>query len=248
MGKPIRGNNGRFAGSEGEGKHKVPTPAPRVTANDTAAGDHTDPAAVAAAQYATYQARTTPETPAGPARYAGRIIAFREDNGYDDSDFYALVEEEPGQFHWIATGSTRVGGGWIAHPDATDDVKARYAAWYATRAEAAQAAQAAHEETLIKPGRTVQVRGGRKHNGAEGVVTWVGEDQYKTTRHTTHYRARIETPDGDTFYVPATYLWVRTSSGDYVEANDTVRHTSQVLPAGVSPAAYILSAYPPPRP
>lgn len=181
-------------------------------------------------------------------KYEGRVIAFREDNGYYDSDFYALVETDEGGFAWIGTGSTAYGGGWIATPNATAEVQARYAAWYAAKYERAQAEQAAYEETLVKVGSTVYVRGGRKYQGKTGTVTWYGEDRFKSTKQSTHYRARVQTASGESFYVPASYLWVQTSTGEFVEAAETMRVAGAAWrPQGCSAAMFALSAYPAPK-
>lgn len=176
--------------------------------------------------------------------YEGRVIAFREDNGYDDSDFYALVETDEGGFAWIGTGSTRCGGGWVATPNATDEVKARYAAWYAKKYEWAMTEQAAYEETLVKVGSTVRVDGGRKYTGRTGTVTWYGEDKYRSSSLVTQYRAKVQTVTGESFFVPASYLMVLTSTGEYAYPGNAA---SGQMPAGTSAAVWVLAQYPAPR-
>lgn len=176
----------------------------------------------------------------------GRTLAVREINGYNDSDFRALVEHENGAFGWITTGSTAVGGGFIAEADATDDVKARYIEWWERKNKTVQAGLTTYQETIPSVGKAVEVRGGRKHAGKTGEITWYGEDQFKSNRHTTAYRARIRTPEGEEFYVPADYLWVRNSRGEFVEAAETVRYSSQQIPPGMTAEALVFSEYPHP--
>ena len=74
--------------------------------------------------------------------HKGLVVGLREMNGYDDSDFYATVwNEEKGAPEEIMYASTR---GWTypngAAVDATDEVKAKYAAYTAKLAAAARAA------------------------------------------------------------------------------------------------------------
>jgi hypothetical protein len=179
--------------------------------------------------------------------YTGQVIATRENNGAYDSDFLALIETDEGAFTWVTTGSTAVGGGFIAQVDATPDVLARYADFYETKKAAALAVQAAYEQTLVKAGSTVLVTGGRKYKGKTGTVTWYGEDKFRSDRRATFFRAKVETADGESFFVPADYLAVQTSSGEFVEAQETCLLTSRILPAGCSAALYVMSEFPAPK-
>lgn len=59
--------------------------------------------------------------------YKGCVIALREHNGYDDSDFFAEVyDESTGTFKEICYASTRYYCTATATVDATEEVKAKY--------------------------------------------------------------------------------------------------------------------------
>lgn len=64
--------------------------------------------------------------------FEGATLSLREANGYNDSDFYALVwNAEKGAPEEINYDTTRFAGGGSAFVDATDEVKAAYAAYLA---------------------------------------------------------------------------------------------------------------------
>lgn len=68
--------------------------------------------------------------------HVGVCLEEYERNGYHDSDFYMRVWNEEKQcVEVICFASTRYGCGsaWGARADATDEVKAKAAAWYAAR-------------------------------------------------------------------------------------------------------------------
>lgn len=63
--------------------------------------------------------------------YEGVVLSLHERNGYDDSDFYAMVwDEETGRVKSVEYATTR---GWTYHNgasvDATDEVRAKAVAW-----------------------------------------------------------------------------------------------------------------------
>lgn len=134
--------------------------------------------------------------------YEGRVLATYEKNGYNDSDFYAIVEtDEPGKFTTIEYASTR---GWTylngATVDATDDVLGRYKAFRKGLADQAQARREAQDKRRLAKDATVRVTTG-KHKDIEGTVGWLGEDQFKNRkdysgfgiRHLDDYRVGIRT-------------------------------------------------------
>lgn len=90
--------------------------------------------------------------------YEGAVLSLREMNGYDDSDFYALVwDDAAGAPKEVQYATTR---GWTynngADVDATPEVLAKYAAYTAAKQKAAalyaaqQAAAAPHKGALVK--------------------------------------------------------------------------------------------------
>lgn len=180
-------------------------------------------------------------------KYKGKVVAFREDNGYDDSDFFALVETEVGSFEWIMTGSTRFGGGWVATPNATEEVKARYAEWYAAKKAVVDAAQAAYDKKFVGVGSEVKVVGGKKYKGKSGTVVWFGEDKFKYSKISKSYRVAVMPSDGsDKFYVPASYVQVSTPEG-WVEPINAIELLTSPKSIKTSPAAYVFSSYPAPK-
>jgi hypothetical protein len=159
------------------------------------------------------------------AKYEGRILANRENNGYNDSDFSALVEAAPGVFKWVEFATTRFYCEWsyTAPLDATDEVLDRYEE--AQRANAARIARELQdiENRECHVGSRVRVVGGRKHKGAEGTVFWRGIDKFKTSQLFTYYRIGIDTDNGRIF-VPVRQCEVLVD-GQWVEACDRDRQT-----------------------
>jgi hypothetical protein len=109
--------------------------------------------------------------------WVGQVVGLREMNGYDDSDFYAIVwDAAEGRTREVWYATTR---GWTyrnsAAVDATEEVWAAYNAWRQARADEAAAAQAAWEAAQPRKGRTVTVVKGRKVPlGTTGTVIWTG--------------------------------------------------------------------------
>jgi hypothetical protein len=115
--------------------------------------------------------------------YEGKVLARYEKNGYHDSDFYAIVEtDEPGKFTTVCYASTR---GWTylngAIVDATPDVVERYEAFRKDIRDDAIAAREARQKLVLAKDLPVRVIKG-KNKDLEGVIGWLGEDQYKRRR------------------------------------------------------------------
>lgn len=114
--------------------------------------------------------------------YVGAVLDTYEVNGYDDSDFVAIVwDEDAEKVTTVEYASTR---GWTYHNgariDATDEAKAKALVWYRAYYQRITVQDAEHEATLPQPGRTVRsltTRG--KNKGVVGVVQWYGPDKYR---------------------------------------------------------------------
>jgi hypothetical protein len=113
-------------------------------------------------------------------RYEGATFGTYERNGYNDSDFYAVV--------WTGEAITAIEyattRGWTyangASPDATDDVKAAAAAWLYQRDVKSWNVAAAHDALMPEKGRRAEVFKGRKVPvGTTGEIIWVGDDRYR---------------------------------------------------------------------
>jgi hypothetical protein len=156
--------------------------------------------------------------------YTGKVLATYEKNGYDDSDFYAVVEtDEPGVFTTVQYATTRA---WTylngATVDATPEVVARYEAFRKGLAEEVRQQQAEAAKRELKVGATVTVdRPRSKKNGVTGVVKWVGLNQYGRHRdygfgYGLHaYRVGVDTGT-ETVFVPADYVKMNVD-GEWVE-------------------------------
>lgn len=162
---------------------------------------------------------TTTEYAHPLAEYAGRVVFFREQNGYNDSDFSALVEKEPGIFGWVEYATTRYHCPWgyAADLNATDDVLDRYDEAYERNRASTLALLAEREAKKANKGATVRVVGGRKYKGVEGTVFWRGADNFRSNRWGIFYRLGIE-HDGEKVFVPADQCEVLVD-GEWVQAD-----------------------------
>lgn len=139
--------------------------------------------------------------------YVGRVLATRERNGYDDSDFYATVwDDETNAPKSIMYASTAF---WTYHNsakiDATPEIRAKYDALIsALRAEQTRLAEeeAARRPSKGKVVRSLTTRG--KNVGVTGTVMWYGLDRYNTSRWNEAYRVGIKVNgEANLRYLPA---------------------------------------------
>lgn len=120
--------------------------------------------------------------------HRGLVLETGEVNGYDDSDFYAVVwNPTKGHPERVTYATTR---GWTypngASVDATPEVIAAHAAWDAQRRENARIERDAREALVPRKGKVVKVVSGRKLPvGTEGTVVWYGVNKFATTRYLT---------------------------------------------------------------
>jgi hypothetical protein len=142
--------------------------------------------------------------------HVGHVLADREINGYDDSDFYALVwNDEKGAPERVTYASTR---GWTypngCSVDATDEVKAKYKAYCDEIAAADAAARAAREAAKPAKGKKAKtvrnVRGKNKiEAGVTGTIFWVGVDRFSRSYYGAPATMRVgfEADDGRKVFV-----------------------------------------------
>jgi hypothetical protein len=114
--------------------------------------------------------------------YTGKVLTTREENGHDDSDFYAIVwDGEKCTREDYAT--TCFAGGGHAKIDATPEVIALASKWLEEMAFQRWAAENALQCHYVKPGRRVRVVKGRKCprgiTGTVGVVEQRNFDPYR---------------------------------------------------------------------
>lgn len=192
---------------------------------------------------------TQVENPALLERFRGRILALKEMNGYDDSDFYAFVEHDDGKFDWFEYATTRFGSNYRGAVDATEEVRARYTAWWLDRQATAQEAQTEYEEAMLAKGKRAKVVKGRKFKGQEGEIRWIGVDQYKSNYHQTAMRVGLFLDGAETqklSFVPATQILLETPSGEWVEPVDAIEYKSRRIGRGTSVAMWVFCQFPDP--
>lgn len=132
--------------------------------------------------------------------WEGRVLATGEHNGYDDSDFYAVVwDDEQGAPREVTYASTR---GWTynnsATVDADDATRAKYDAYRERQ-------RASLEAVTVRVGKTVRVARGRSVPvGTTGKVFWYGpgRKRYAYDRNP-GYRVGLRTEDGEKFFTDA---------------------------------------------
>lgn len=139
--------------------------------------------------------------------YEGRVLYTGEMNGYDDSDFYALVwDDAERRVKKIIYATTR---GWTYHNgarvDATDEARAsadRWNVYQVAREFREECRRAARQPKMGR--RVVAVKPYRPRNpskqgfevGTAGTVVWVGTDRYKRAYGYGGERVGVELDDG----------------------------------------------------
>lgn len=132
--------------------------------------------------------------------YEGAVLAVYEANGYDDSDFYAVVwDAQAGCVRDVEYATTR---GWTYHNgaavDATAQVREAAMDWYRVRWIDATITRAHADAVKPAKGRVVRSLTTRGKNvGLVGEVRWIGEDKYRSTRWITYYRVGVKVEGED---------------------------------------------------
>ena len=107
--------------------------------------------------------------------YVGKVLETYEENGYNDSDFYAVVRdaEQNCLLHKQFSTTRFYSNGYGAKIDATPEVIAKATAERKSRF--LESAIQADEETAktIAKGKMVEINRGRKNRGVIGEVFWV---------------------------------------------------------------------------
>lgn len=150
--------------------------------------------------------------------HKGLVLSTGEMNGYDDSDFFAIVwNPEKKCSERVVYATTR---GWTypngATVDASPEVEAEYKEYLDKQAKKYQKALEERNAQDPTTGKRVKVVGGRTHKGEEGRVFWRGTNQFRTyyrngyNRPTDprNQRVGIETDGGEKFFVPLTQVVV----------------------------------------
>jgi hypothetical protein len=111
--------------------------------------------------------------------YVGRVLETYEENGYHDSDFYAVVwdEETESIIHKQYATTRFYSNGCGAKIDATPEIIAKATAERKSRF--LKSAIEDDEETAktVAKGKMVEINRGRKNRGVIGEVFWVGNPE-----------------------------------------------------------------------
>jgi hypothetical protein len=111
--------------------------------------------------------------------FVGKVLETYEENGYHDSDFYAVVwdDETDSLIHKKYDTTRFYSNGYGAKIDATDEVVAKATAERKNRfLKSAIEADEEKAKTIAK-GKMVEVTSGRKNRGVIGEVFWVGNPE-----------------------------------------------------------------------
>ena len=108
--------------------------------------------------------------------YVGRVLETYEENGYNDSDFYAVVwdDETESIIHKQYATTRFYSNGYGAKIDATPEIIEKATA--ERKARFLKSAIEKDEETAktVAKGKMVEINRGRKNRGIIGEVFWVG--------------------------------------------------------------------------
>lgn len=128
-------------------------------------------------------------------QFKGAVLMDREENWYDDSDFYAVVwDAEKRALRRVDYATTRYYTyGNSCHVDATPEVKALAREWLEEWAFNAMKTRYEREASRVQKGRRVRVVKGRNvEHGTEGELFWLQE-----TRHYTRIGIALTTERDD---------------------------------------------------
>lgn len=108
--------------------------------------------------------------------YVGKVLETYEENGRDDSDFYAVVwDDETNCLRHKLYATTRFySNGYGAKIDATPEIVAKATAERKERFLQSEVEKDEEKAKTVAKGKKVEVVSGRKNRGAIGEVFWVG--------------------------------------------------------------------------
>jgi hypothetical protein len=163
----------------------------------------------------------------GVESYKGCVLAEYEDNGYNDSDFYAIVwDYENNRLKSVLFGTTRAGGNWGCSVDATPEVVA-----LAKKAKEEQIALDKLEfnlrlEGVAEKGKLATIAGvkGKKSglNNSQGIIFWVGADSYAPYYAKDALRVGIEV-NGEKHFVSGKNVFVNNNERNCEEMAGSLR-------------------------
>ena len=111
--------------------------------------------------------------------YVGRVLETYEENGYHDSDFYAIVwDDETNSLIHKQFATTRFySNGYGAKIDATPEIVEKATAERKNRFLKSAIEDDEEKAKTITKGKMVEINRGRKNRGVIGEVFWVGNPE-----------------------------------------------------------------------
>ena len=111
--------------------------------------------------------------------YVGRVLETYEENGYNDSDFYAVVwDDETNSLIHTQFATTRFySNGYGAKIDATPEIVEKATAERKNRFLKSAIENDEEKAKTITKGKMIEINRGRKNRGIIGEVFWVGNPE-----------------------------------------------------------------------
>lgn len=179
--------------------------------------------------------------------YTGLVLADREENYYDDSDFYAIIWSPAEQrCRRVDYDSTRYAGGGNCRVDATPEVRRAAAQWLADWYRDQATRLADREAHAIKKGRFVRVVADYKPRGVDKVpayagdyayIFWEGEDRYSgCSRYGIEFVGGDR--DGQRTFVTGSHRFEVLNPVDYMRSAEDIEAHAQHIAESDRPAVY----------
>lgn len=151
----------------------------------------------------------------GVESYKGCVLAEYENNGYDDSDFFAIVwDYATDSLKSVMFGTTRAGGDWGCSVDATPEVVALAKQQKEANVAADKARFDALRNHMADKGKLATVSGVKGKNAglnnSQGLIFWVGADSYAPHYAKDAVRVGIEV-NGQKHFVSGKNIFVNNS-------------------------------------
>lgn len=140
-------------------------------------------------------------------KYPGRVLAVREKNFADESDFYAIVYDDvEDKVKEIIYGSTRFAGSGFAEPDAPKEIhELAKAAWVRDKFQDFKERTIEYLKIPVRGSRIKVVKGRKNKHGRTGKVEFIKTKRSKFDRRETYTIVGF-IPDDDPEVLAIDYL------------------------------------------
>jgi hypothetical protein len=151
----------------------------------------------------------------GVKSYEGCVLAEYENNGYNDSDFYAIVwDYATDSLKSVLFGTTRAGGDWGCAVDATPEVVSLAKNFKKEQVALDKARLNDLQQGIAEKGKLATIAGvkGKKSslNNSQGIIFWVGKDSYAPYYDKDAVRVGIEV-NGEKHFISGKNVFVNNS-------------------------------------